>query len=81
MVPKNLGTPLAHGRKVFGTVSNHVLTPAVHPQERKLHKQQVGTNLTIYYFKCVLSTVSSAIFLKLRRPIKINLTCCMCMTA
>ncbi|XP_075902639.1 securin isoform X2 [Nelusetta ayraudi] len=40
MVPKNFGTPLAHGRKVFGTVSNHVLTPAVHPQERKLHKPQ-----------------------------------------
>lgn len=57
MVPKNFGTPLAHGRKVFGMVSNHVLTPAVHPQERKLHKPQVGTNLSIYYFKFILSTV------------------------
>lgn len=45
MVPKNLSTPLAHGRKVFGTVSNHVLTPAIHLQERKLHKLQVRTNL------------------------------------
>lgn len=49
MVPKNLSTPLAHGRKVFGTVSNHVLTPAIHPQERKLHQTQVITNLSVHF--------------------------------
>lgn len=76
MVPKNFGTPLAHGRKVFGTVSNHVLTPAVHPQERKLHKPQVGTNLSI----CILSLFCQLFFSHtLRRPIKINLICCRCL--
>lgn len=42
MFAKNFNTPLASGRRAFGTVSNKVSTPAVNPQERKLLKPQVG---------------------------------------
>ncbi|KAM6924328.1 securin [Xenentodon cancila] len=40
MVGKSINTPLASGRKAFGTVNKKVLTPAVAVQEKKLLKPQ-----------------------------------------